>query len=62
MSQSDYVFAFLFLAYLAFITLRGELPKYAGFILMSGPGATPQANQQTLHDILVGGTSATAIY
>jgi hypothetical protein len=30
MQQSNVIFAFLFAAFLVFITSRGELPKYAG--------------------------------
>lgn len=37
MPQSNVIFAFVFAAYVIFITMRGELPKYMGFLL-----ATPQ--------------------
>lgn len=37
MNQSTVIFGFLFAAFLVFITQRGELPIYLGFIL-----ATPK--------------------
>lgn len=33
MNQSTIIFAFLFAAFVVFITQRGELPIYLGFIL-----------------------------
>jgi hypothetical protein len=64
MSQSDTIFAFLFLAYAAFITLRGELPTYAGFLLLAPQGSnTSQAqasNQATLGAIIQGAGIAAA--
>lgn len=36
MRQSNVIFAYLFAAFLIFITLRGELPLYMGLILGSG--------------------------
>lgn len=39
MNQSNVIAAYLFGAFFVFITARGELPKYAGFLL--GSGATP---------------------
>jgi hypothetical protein len=33
MQQSNVVFAFLFIAFLVFITARGELRTYMGFII-----------------------------
>lgn len=33
MSQSNIIFGFLFAAFVIFITQRGELPIYLGFIL-----------------------------
>jgi hypothetical protein len=33
MAQSNAIFAFVFVAFFVFITLRGELPKYAGYLL-----------------------------
>lgn len=51
MSQSNVIFFFLFAAFFVFITMRGELPKYMGFLLASpatgsqggGSGATSSA-------------------
>jgi hypothetical protein len=43
-SQSNSIFAFLALAFIVFITMRGELPVYTGFLLgptNGGTGATP---------------------
>jgi hypothetical protein len=33
MNQSNVIFAFLFAAFVIFITVRGNLPVYLGFIL-----------------------------
>jgi hypothetical protein len=33
MSQSNVIFAFLFAAFVIFITMRGKLPTYLGFLL-----------------------------
>jgi hypothetical protein len=33
--QSNVIFFYLFAAFLVFITMRGELPKYLGFLLAS---------------------------
>jgi hypothetical protein len=38
MNQSNVIFGFLAAAWLIFITVRGELPTYLGFLL-----ASPQA-------------------
>jgi hypothetical protein len=38
MPQSNVIFFYLFAAFFVFITMRGELPKYMGFLL-----ASPQA-------------------
>jgi hypothetical protein len=43
-SQSNSIFAFLALAFIVFITMRGELPVSTGFLLgptNGGTGATP---------------------
>lgn len=45
-NQSTIIFGYLAIAFLVFITQRGELPVYAGFLLstpkqpVSGPAAT----------------------
>jgi hypothetical protein len=39
MNQSTVIFGYLFVAFLIFITMRGELPVYAGFLL-----STPKAS------------------
>lgn len=33
MQQSNTIFAYLLIAFVVFITMRGELPKYLGFLL-----------------------------
>jgi hypothetical protein len=33
MSQSNVIFAFLAMAFIIFVTVRGELPTYMGFVL-----------------------------
>ncbi len=35
MNQSSWIAGYIFLAFLIFITMRGELPKYLGFLLAS---------------------------
>ncbi|MDE2019999.1 MAG: hypothetical protein KGJ13_06675 [Patescibacteria group bacterium] len=44
--QSNVIFFYLFAAFFVFITMRGELPKYMGFLL-STPTPAPQAGQTT---------------
>jgi hypothetical protein len=39
-NQSNIIFAFLFVAFLVFITMRGELPTYLGFLFGSTGGST----------------------
>lgn len=49
-NQSAVIFGALFVAYIVFITVRGELPIYAGFLLSTptpAGGATTPANTQT---------------
>jgi hypothetical protein len=36
MSQSNAIFAAIFIAYIVFITMRGELPIYWGLLVNSG--------------------------
>jgi hypothetical protein len=45
MPQSNVIFFYLFAAFFVFITLRGELPKYMGFVLASptGGGTAPSS-------------------
>lgn len=33
MAQSNAIFAFMFAAFVVFVTMRGELPTYMGFLL-----------------------------
>ena len=42
MPQSNVIFFYLFAAFFVFITMRGELPKYLGFLL-----ASPVQNSNT---------------
>lgn len=44
MPQSNVIFFYLFAAFFVFITMRGELPKYMGFLL-SSPTPAPQPTQ-----------------
>jgi hypothetical protein len=44
MSQSNSIFFFLFAAFFVFITVRGELPKYMGFLLLSPAKRDPVAS------------------
>jgi hypothetical protein len=36
MQQSNTIFAALFLAFIVFVTMRGNLRKYMGFLLSTG--------------------------
>lgn len=44
MPQSNVIFFYIFAAYLIFITMRGELPKYLGFLLASPANANQNVN------------------
>lgn len=41
--QSNVIFAALFIAFLAFITMRGELRRYMGFLIGTPTGGTSPA-------------------
>jgi len=44
-NQSSAIFGAIFVAYFVFITIRGELPTYAGFLLSTPQGGSqPQAS------------------
>lgn len=45
MSQSNRIFAFLSIAFVIFITMRGELPTYISFL--TGGTGTPAAGNTT---------------
>lgn len=47
MPQSNVIFAFLAVAFVIFITMRGELRLYMGFLLGSSAGAAPPAPTKT---------------
>lgn len=51
MPQSNVIFFYLFAAFVIFITMRGELPKYLGFLLAS-PKSTPTASPNGFNDTL----------
>jgi len=46
MSQSNVIFAFVGLAFLVFITMKGELPIYMGFLLSDPKGAAAAPGNQ----------------
>jgi hypothetical protein len=65
MPQSNAIFFFVFAAFFVFITLRGELPKYMGFLLASPVQPTTQVagnsfTSDTLGQVTGGGNLATA--
>jgi len=69
LNQSSVIFGFLAAAFLIFITMRGELSVYMGFLLASPAGGsitgstTALTNQTTAVAQAVGQTiSAAAIY
>lgn len=45
MPQSNVIFFYIFAAFFVFITLRGELPKYMGFLLASPKGTGSQVTR-----------------
>lgn len=45
-NQASYIFGFAFLAFFVYITLKGELPVYAGLLLLP-PGGTSAASNTT---------------
>lgn len=47
MPQSNVIFFFVFAAFFVFITMRGELPKYLGFLLASPSTGTVSSPQVT---------------
>lgn len=44
MQQSNVIFFFIFAAFFVYITIRGELPRYAGFFFASAQPAAPVKN------------------
>jgi hypothetical protein len=50
-NQSGFIFGFILLAFFVYITLKGELPIYAGLLLLSpggtGSSSASSAQQQT---------------
>lgn len=53
-TQSGYIFGYILFAFFVYITLKGELPIYAGLLLLSPPQSgssgttsTNQTQQQT---------------
>lgn len=60
MSQSDWIFAYLFIAFAAFITLRGELPAYAGLLLLSPPNTATASNSATTNSSVAGAVATGA--
>jgi hypothetical protein len=61
-NQASYIFGFIFLAFFVYITLKGELPVYAGLLLLSpassGAGTSSTSNSaaqaQTASQIVQG--------
>lgn len=51
MPQTNVIFAFLFAAYFVFITVRGELPIYLGFIFASPKTAAVPVKADTGLDV-----------
>lgn len=56
MQQSNVIFFFLFAAFVIYITIRGELPKYLGFLFSSPVAST---NTQLAQSTANGGSGAT---
>ncbi len=46
-NQASYIFGFVFLAFAVYITLKGELPVYAGLVLLSPTNGTNAAGNTT---------------
>lgn len=64
MNQSSVIFGFLAAAFLVFITQRGSLPLYWGFLVSTpkqpaaGPTASPDGKINTSDIIAIGKTAA----
>jgi hypothetical protein len=59
MSQSNVIFAAIFIAYLIFITARGEIPIYLGLLLKS-PAQPPATAATAASGVNVGQASNAA--
>jgi len=62
MTQSGYIVGFIIVAFLVYITLRGELPIYAGLLLLSPPAqpASGSASSGSAGSAAAGSTSGQA--
>lgn len=58
MQQSSVIFFYLFVAFVVYITQRGELPTYLGLLLASPPKAVPQNAPTTTADSSSGVTAS----
>jgi hypothetical protein len=59
--QSNAIFFFLIAAFIIFITMRGELPTYLGFLVggsSSAPAATSDAGSDAANTALAVGKTA----
>lgn len=54
MNHSSVIFFYLLAAFVIFITMRGELPRYLGFLLASPKAAPVQAAQTSPGDLAKG--------
>jgi hypothetical protein len=58
MPQSNVIFFYLFAAFFVFITMRGELPKYMGFLLASPQGGSSVTRGPDLPNLSTSGLPA----
>jgi hypothetical protein len=56
-NQSGVIFGFLAVSFFVFITLKGELPIYAGLLLLS-PGQNPGTAASSLTSTVINGAIA----
>jgi hypothetical protein len=61
MGQSNAIFGFLFIAFLVYITMKGELPVYLGF-LFGGPqvGGSQRGGGVTINNVGAAAANAAA--
>lgn len=61
-NQSTVIFGFLVAAFFIFITLKGELPTYAGLLLLSpGSGSSTAKSGDITGSIIQGAIEAAAL-
>lgn len=58
MSQSGIIFGVIILAFFVYVTRKGELPTYAGLLLLSPGGAQPAQSSSAASGAIIQGALA----